>query len=154
MRAKDALELLGITQATLGEYVKRGHIRATILPSGRRDYDDESIYQFIDSGIARRNFIYGRISPNLDIRELDAQIKLVQDYCQQNNIRVSNIYRDIASESSLDDKREFSKIVDATLTKKIGRIIILHKSVIMKNGFEFFENLFDKFGTKIEVVQS
>lgn len=44
MKAKEVMEKLRITRVTLGNYVKRGYIKAyQRLNTGRYDYDDEDV---------------------------------------------------------------------------------------------------------------
>lgn len=54
MRAKEVLKLLQISQPTLGDYVKKGYIKCDILPTGRREYDEDSVYQFLNRDIPRK----------------------------------------------------------------------------------------------------
>lgn len=44
MKSKEVLALLRVTRLTLTKYVKNGTIKATLLPNGKYDYDDESVY--------------------------------------------------------------------------------------------------------------
>lgn len=46
MKSKEVLALLRVTRLTLTKYVKNGTIKATLLPNGQYDYDDESVYAF------------------------------------------------------------------------------------------------------------
>ena len=46
MKANEALSILRVTRPTLARYVKEGKIKVTVLPTGRYDYDEESIYKF------------------------------------------------------------------------------------------------------------
>ena len=48
MKTKEVLELLKITRPTLTKYVKEGVIKTGILPSGRYDYQSESVYILLE----------------------------------------------------------------------------------------------------------
>ena len=50
MKAKEALEILGVTRPTLTKYVKEGVIKVDIMPNGRYNYHDEDIYNFVYKG--------------------------------------------------------------------------------------------------------
>lgn len=49
MKANKVLEILNITRPTLSSYVKKGLIKAKLLPTRRYDYEEESVYAFIGS---------------------------------------------------------------------------------------------------------
>ena len=44
MKAKEALEILGVTRPTLTKYVKEGVIKVDVMPNGRYNYHDIVIY--------------------------------------------------------------------------------------------------------------
>ncbi|MCI6189789.1 MAG: hypothetical protein MR691_07570 [Clostridium sp.] len=62
MKSKEVLALLRVTRPTLTKYVKNGTIKATLLPNGQYDYDDESVYAFINKDIERKTVLYCRVS--------------------------------------------------------------------------------------------
>ena len=62
MKSKEVLTLLRVTRPTLTKYVKDGTIKATLLPNGQYDYDDESVYAFINKDIERKTVLYCRVS--------------------------------------------------------------------------------------------
>jgi len=47
MKANRVLDLLKISRQTLCKYVKTGQIKVKTLPSGRYDYDESSVYEFL-----------------------------------------------------------------------------------------------------------
>ena len=58
MKAKEVLNLLRITRQTLTNYVKNGIIKVEILKNGRYDYDNQSVYSFLNKNIQRKTYIY------------------------------------------------------------------------------------------------
>lgn len=152
MKAREALALLNITQTTLGDYVKRGLIKATTLPSGRKDYDEESVYMFLNRGIPRRNYIYGRVSSNSQKSDLDRQINFALEYCMASGIQISGIFKDVASGISFENRNDFFKLLDIVLAYKVDKIIITYRDRISRVGFDLFYHLFKHFGTTIEVI--
>ena len=61
MKSKDVLKLLKISRVTLYNYVKNGLIKAIRLPNGYYNYDDKSVFKFINEN-PRINVIYGTVS--------------------------------------------------------------------------------------------
>ncbi|ETR69540.1 MAG: site-specific integrase-resolvase-like protein [Candidatus Magnetoglobus multicellularis str. Araruama] len=62
MKAKDALKILRVSRGTLTNYVKEGKIKVIKLPTGRYDYDEESVYSFLNKDVSRNTVIYARVS--------------------------------------------------------------------------------------------
>lgn len=152
MKAKNVLALLGVTQPTLGDYVKRGLIKATTLPSGRRDYDEESVYKFLNGGIPRKNYIYARVSSNSQRADLERQVNLLLEYCMTNGIQIGGVYKDIASGISFENRKGFFNLLDIILQHKVDKVVITYKDRLSRVGFELFKTLFEKFGTEIIVI--
>lgn len=152
MRAREVLALLGITQPTLGEYVKKGYVKATTLPSGRRDYDEESVYLFLNRGVPRKNYIYARVSTSSQKSSLEDQVNLMLNYCMTNGIQVGGVFKDIASGISFENRKDFFKLLDIVISRKADKVIITYKDRLSRVGFELFKTLFEKFGTQIVVI--
>lgn len=152
MRAREVLALLGVTQPTLGEYVKKGYVKATTLPSGRRDYDEESVYLFLNRGVPRKNYIYARVSTSNQKSSLENQVNLMLNYCMTNGIQVGGVFQDIASGISFENRKDFFKLLDIVISRKADKVIITYKDRLSRVGFELFKTLFEKFGTQIIVI--
>lgn len=152
MKACEVLKLLKISQPTLGKYVKAGYIKCEILPTGRRIYDEESVYEFLNKNVPRQNYIYGRVSTYSQKNSLDNQIDTLLSYCMMNGIKVNGVFKDIASGLSFENRKEFFKLLDDVLDHKVAKVVITYKDRLSRVGFELFEHLFKKFGTEIVVA--
>ena len=67
MKAKEVLKILKIYRQTLTNYVKFGKIKVTRIGNGYNDYYDyneSSIYAFLNVIPDRVNIIYARVSTN------------------------------------------------------------------------------------------
>ena len=107
MKAKDACRILGISNVTLADYVKKGYVQAMKLPSGRYNYDEASIYAFLNKDVKRRNYIYARVSTSGQKKDLDTQVDILLNYCFQNGIKVDGIFKDVASGISFENRKQF-----------------------------------------------
>lgn len=152
MKAKEALKLLNVTRQTLYNYVKDGKVKATQLHNGHYDYDDDSIYDLINNGVMRKNYIYARVSTKSQKKSLENQIELLKNYCFQNGIIVNGIYKDIASGISFENRKAFFEMLDDVLSKKVKYIIITYKDRLSRVGFDLFKHLFSKFGCEIIIM--
>ena len=152
MRAKEVLKLLQISQPTLGDYVKNGYIKCDILPTGRREYDEDSVYQFLNRDIPRKTYIYARVSSNNQKKDLENQKNLLLNYCLTNGIKVAGVYSDVASGISFENRKQFFELLDEVIDHKVNKVIITYKDRISRAGFDLFYHLFKKFGTEIVVI--
>ena len=152
MKAKEVMRILRISNPTLSRYLKNGWIKATRLPNNRYDYDEESVYEFLNAGIPRKNYIYGRVSTNKQKKELENQIELLKHYCFSNGIKVDGVFQDVASGISFEKRNDFFKLLDDVVDKKVKAVYVTYKDRISRVGFDLFYYLFRKFGTEIVVV--
>jgi predicted site-specific integrase-resolvase len=51
VRAKEVLQILGITRPTLSKYVKQGLIKVDAVINGQYRYNEESVYSLINKNI-------------------------------------------------------------------------------------------------------
>jgi len=152
MKASEVLSALRITRQTLTRYVKDGNIVAYKNKIGRYEYDEKSVYSFLNKNIERKTVLYARVSTAKQKKDLQNQIELLKNYCFSNGISVNAIFSDIASGISFDKRIEFFKMLDEIIAGKINNVIISYKDRLSRVGFELFQNLFNKFGTKIIVI--
>ena len=152
MKANEVLTALRITRQTLTKYVKDGVIVVYKNPKGRYDYEEKSVYAFLNKNIERKTVLYSRVSTQKQKKDLQNQIDLLKNYCFSNGININNIYSDIASGISFDKRVDFFKMLDEIIAGKVDKVIISYKDRLSRVGFELFENLFTKFGAKIIVV--
>ena len=152
MKAKEVLELLDITQPTLGTYCKKGLIRYELSPTGKRIYNDDDVYAMLNKGNMRLNYIYVRVSTPEQKNDLSRQVEILNNFCINNGIQVDDVFKDIASGISFDKRKEFFKLLDDVLNYKVAKVVITYKDRLSRVGFELFYHLFKKFGTEIVVA--
>ena len=154
MLAKQVLNLLKISRPTLSKYCREGIINYKILPNGRYNYEDKSIYSLLNNGAYRKTIIYARVSTKKQKQDLNNQTELLKNFCFQNGMKIDGIYEDIASGISFENRKQFFKLIDEILDEKIERVIISYKDRLSRIGFDLFENLFRQFGTEIIVMSN
>ena len=152
MKAKEVMKILRISNPTLSRYLKNGWIKATRLPNNRYDYDEESVYEFLNAGIPRKNYIYGRVSTNKQKKDLENQIELLKHYCFSNGVKVDGVFQDVASGISFEKRGDFFRLLDDVVDKKVKAVYVTYKDRISRVEFDLFYYLFKKFGTEIVVV--
>ena len=152
MNSKEVLRLLGFTRQTLTKYVKNGIIKVKVLPNGRYDYDDESVYKFLNKDVRRRTYIYVRVSTSSQKRDLENQVELLKQFCFSNGYTVDGIYKDIASGISFDKRNDFFSLLDDVIAGKVCRVVVSYKDRLSRVGFDLFSHLFLRFNCEIVVM--
>lgn len=152
MKAKEVLKLLKITRPTLTKYIRVGILKGRLLPNKQYDYDEESVYNFLNKDIPRQNVIYARVSTQKQKTDLENQVNLLKQYCFSNGIKMTVIYQDIASGISFNKRKDFFIMLSDIIEHKVNKVIITYKDRLSRVGFELFQKLFEYFGTKIVVI--
>jgi putative resolvase len=151
MKSNKVLKLLKITRPTLCKYVKNGTLKVKQLPSGFYDYDEESVYKFLNKDLERTNVIYCRVSTQKQKNDLENQKKVIESYCLKNGIKISDIYSDIGSGINFD-RKEFQRLLNDVINHKISKIYITYKDRLSRISFDMFKNLFSEFNCEIVVL--
>lgn len=152
MKAKEVMKVLHISNPTLSRYVKNGWIKATRLPNNRYDYDEESVYEFLNAGIPRKNYLYVRVSTPKQKKYLENQIELLKTFCFGRGVKVDGVFQDVAYGISFEKRNEFFKLLDEVIDRRVKAVYVTYKDRISRVGFDLFYYLFKKFGTEIVVV--
>lgn len=150
MKSKEVLKLLNISRVTLNTYVKTKKIKVTLLDNGYYDYDEESIYKLMKKD-KRETVLYARVSTYKQKNDLENQVDHLINYCKKNKIEYQKIYKEISSGIDLD-RKEVSNLINDVLHYKIKCIYITNKDRLTRLSFKTLENIFNRFGTSIIVI--
>lgn len=152
MKAHQVLQTLRISRPTLGKYCKEGKIRYSVLPNGRYDYHEDSVYAFLNKEVPRQTVIYARVSTAKQKADLQNQVETLKGFCVQNGWQLHGIYQDVASGISFEKRKEFFTLLDKVLAHQVQRVVISYRDRMSRVGFELFVYLFKHFGTEIVVM--
>lgn len=151
MKAKQVLQLLKITRVTLCTYVKNNKIKVKKLGNGRYDYDEESVYNFLDRNKTKCNVIYARVSTYKQKNDLQRQVNKIQEHCYNNEIEIEETYQEIASGINFE-RKEFSLLLQRIFNYEIDTIYISNKDRLTRLSFMTMKSIFEQFGTKISTL--
>ena len=152
MRSKEVLNVLRITRPTLTKYVKTGVIKAIPKPNGQYEYDEESVYAFLNKDVKRKTYIYARVSASKQKKDLENQIELLKQFCFTNGYTISGIFADVASGISFEKRKDFFVMLDDILAGKVERVVITYKDRLSRVGYDLFLHLFRQFHCEIVVM--
>ena len=112
LRPKEVCQRLGISYATLREYVKKGYIKPVILQSGKWRFREEDVEKLMGIVRKRKVILYARVSSQKD--DLINQVK----YLEENVKDYDQVITDVGS--GLNMKRKgFLKLLRDTKQRSI-----------------------------------
>ncbi|MFP3189707.1 MAG: helix-turn-helix domain-containing protein, partial [Sulfolobaceae archaeon] len=100
LRPKEVCQRLGISYATLREYVKKGYIKPVILETGKWRFKEEDVERLVGIVRKRKVILYARVSSNTQKDYLINQVK----YLEENVKNYDQVITDVGS--SLNMKRK------------------------------------------------
>lgn len=95
---------------------------------------------------------YCRVSSNKQKDNLERQIENVKTYMCAKGYQFE-IITDIGSGINYN-KKGLNELIDKITNSEIERIVILYKDRLLRFGFELIENLCDKYGVAIEIIDN
>jgi len=155
-KPKEFAELLNVTVTTLQRWDREGVLKAYRNPKNRRFYTEQQLKDFIgeksdqDSG---KNVIYARVSNRGQKDDLENQISFLRQCANASGQIIDEVITDIGS--GLNYKRKkWNQLLDDVMERKVSKIFIAYKDRFIRFGYEWFEELCEKHGTEIIVINN
>lgn len=150
LTASEICKELRITSTTLHNWRKAGKLSIKKLSVSKFLYDLDHITG--NKGPQERHHvIYARVSNTKQKDDLQRQIQILKEYIICNGRIPGNIYSDIASGMN-EDRDGFNKLINSVIKGEVDTVYISYKDRLVRFGFGYFEKLFEKYNTKIQVV--
>ena len=150
MKNKEVCKLYQITRLTLSHWVRDGKIKYNILPSGRYDY---IIEQLESTKEPRLQIIYSRVSTSIQKENLGRQTQRIKEFCSAKGKVVDQVLSDIGSALNYN-RKSYIKLLELVIDKKVDTIFIEYKDRLLRIGFDDFERICKRFGTKIVILDN
>ncbi|AWR93519.1 IS607 family transposase [Acidianus brierleyi] len=136
LRPKEVCQRLGISYATLREYVKKGYIQPVVLQSEKWRFREEDVERLMGIVRKRKVILYARVSSNTQKDDLINQVK----YLEENVKDYDQVITDVGS--SLNMKRKgFLKLLRMILNNEVSKIVIAYPDRLVMFGFEIIEEV-------------
>lgn len=149
--------LIGKTEQTLRNWDKKNVLKPHhITESGYRYYSQEQLNHFL--GIknvhpsSKKVIGYCRVSSHKQKDDLERQIDHVKTYMIAKGYQFE-IIQDIGSGINYN-KKGLNQLIDLITNSEVDKIVILYKDRLLRFGFELIENLCNKYGTSIEIIDN
>ena len=148
---------IGKTIQTLRNWDKKGILKPShVTKGGTRYYSEEQLNHFLglksEKQINKKIIGYCRVSSHKQKDDLERQIENVKTYMYARGYQFE-IITDIGSGINYN-KKGLNQIIDMVTNSEVEKIVVLYKDRLIRFGYELIENLCDKFGTVIEIIDS
>lgn len=152
MKAKEVLEVLGVTHRTLTNYVVKGKLHPVKVNRTHYIYDEKEVFALLGKTPEKLTITYSRVSLPKQKNDLRTQTIRLSNYCAARGYKISEQIEDVKSGMSFKDRKGFCKLLQLVAEYKVERVVIENKDRLCRFGFELLQMIFLKFGTSIEVI--
>ena len=148
---------IGKTTKTLRNWDKNGKLKPVrVEDTGYRYYSQEQLNHFLglklEKQINKKIIGYCRDSSHKQKDDLERQIENVKTYMYAKGYQFE-IITDIGSGINYN-KKGLNQIIDMVTNSEVEKIVVLYKDRLIRFGYELIENLCNKFGTTIEIIDN
>ena len=148
---------IGKTTKTLRNWDKNGKLKPVrVEDTGYRYYSQEQLNHFLglksEKQINKKIIGYCRVSACKQKDDLERQIENVKTYMYAKGYQFE-IITDIGSGINYN-KKGLNQIIDMVTNSEVEKIVVLYKDRLIRFGYELIENLCNKFGTIIEIIDN
>lgn len=150
-------KLIGKTNQTLRNWDKDGILKPHhVSESGYRYYSQEQLNNFLglkqEVQLNKKTIGYCRVSSHKQKDDLERQIDNVKTYMYAKGYSFE-IISDIGSGINYN-KKGLNQLVDMVTNSEVDKIVVLYKDRLIRFGFELIENICNKYGTTIEIIDN
>ena len=150
-------KLIGKTTQTLRNWDKEDVLKPHhIANSGYRYYSQEQLNHFLglksEVQLNKKTIGYCRVSSHKQRDDLERQIDNVKTYMYAKGYSFE-IITDIGSGINYN-KKGLNQLIDMITNSEVDKIVVLYKDRLIRFGYELIENLCNKYGTVIEIIDN
>ena len=157
LKPRDMSQKIGVSVRTLQKWDKAGILKAYRTPTNRRYYTEAQYLQYIgkkdDNQSDRKVVAYARVSTYNQKDDLKNQLSFIRQFANANGVIIDEAISDIGSGLNYNRKK-WNQLLDQVMQDQISTIYITYKDRFIRFGYEWFERLCNRHGTKIVVLNS
>lgn len=148
---------IGKSIQTLRNWDKKNILKPShVTQGGTRYYSQEQLNHFLglrsEQKINKKIIGYCTVSSHKQKDDLERQIDNVKTYMYAKGYQFE-IITDIGSGINYT-KKGLNQIIDMVTNSEVEKIVVLYKDRLIRFGYELIENLCNKFGTTIEIIDN
>lgn len=155
MQLKYAAEVLQVSKTTIYRYADSGKIGTTLLPSGKKDYNDNDIYALLPTDKKPQyNVTFARTVEVGDTLSLDKQNDELKAFCEDNNYQIDKAISGFCSMHTLTTKTNsiFQELISTLISGKVTNLIVTRLDRLGYTSFALIQSLASQCGAKIIVL--
>jgi predicted site-specific integrase-resolvase len=150
LSAKEIMKLLGISAQKLAYWRKTNKIIYQKVAYKVYLYELPEFEKKIN---IRKHILYARVSNTKQNDDLKRQIQLLRTYTAAKGIIPDEVIEDIGSGMN-EERFGFDKLLKSIVNNEVDSIYITYKDRLTRFGFGYLEQFFNKFDTKIVVINA
>src|SRR5215471_11770387 len=143
MKLSDYAKRQGVSYRTAWRWFRSGILNAEQMPTGTIIVRDD-----ISTRVQELTVIYARVSAGENKSNLESQVERAHQYCVARGYQIGGIIKEIGS--GLNDQRP--KLMKLLNDPTARRIVVEHKDILTRFGFNYIETLLKQEGRSIEVI--
>ena len=157
LRIGQVAKLTGVSNSSIRRWETEKVLEPDFRTPGKhRRYSYKKILRFLglnkEESQEIKVFIYGRVSSSRQKEDLKRQIAGLKDYAQENNWKISQVYKDIGS--GLNDQRKgLLKLITDLPKKQPKYVLCTYKDRIARFGTNLLEEFCGIYDTKIKQIK-
>jgi putative resolvase len=137
-------EKAGLNVQTVKKYCRNDDLKYTRTPGGDRRIPHEELERLTNPDYQEHNnktVIYARVSSHDQKDDLETQIEELEKHAEQNNMKVTKVYKDIGSGLN-EERTQLNKLLDNLPNMEADNILITHEDRLTRFGLKYLEKLF------------
>ena len=151
--------MLGVATKTVYKWGTDGRLDFIITETGRRMYQRESLIKqlgrlgllFDDTGEARRDVVYSRVSSNEQKQKGDLDRQALKIIDSVSDLKNPLVLKEVGS--GLNDKRpKLKKLIEMIENDQVRNVYISYKDRLTRFGFDYLKTMAEIHNTKIIVL--
>lgn len=148
---------IGTTVQTLRNWDKTDKLKPNFVsPSGHRYYSQEQLNHLMQLKQLKSQtkvvIGYCRVSSNKQKDDLERQVDNMRNYLIAKG-KPFEIITDIGSGINYN-KKGLNELINKVLNYEVESVVVLYKDRLLRFGYELLDNIFEKHGTNIEIVDN
>ncbi|WP_421825898.1 IS607 family transposase [Lacticaseibacillus hulanensis] len=146
---------IGVTVKTLQKWDKDGTLPAFRNPKNRRYYTEEQYRTYIGETTKHGHKVvaYARVSNARQKDDLKNQVDFLRQYANGKGVILDDVITDVGS--GLNYKRKhWNELLDQIMANNVDTVYITYKDRFVRFGYDWFEQLANKFNTQIVVLNN
>lgn len=148
---------IGKTNQTLRNWDKSNVLKPShVTKGGTRYYSQQQLNHFLgiknESTKTKKTIGYCRVSSHKQKDDLERQVEHVRNYMIAKGYQFE-IITDVGSGINYNNKG-LNQLIDLITNSDVEKLVILYKDRLVRFGFELIENICEKFGTVIEIIDN